>query len=102
MIGKSLTIPSSAADADSFGGANPARSITSAVDGENSTAWWPAPGDTGWLELNKDPQTPAWDAPVIDLMATGHTEVTVRSGSAKVKVKLKPYRSRQVRELKVR
>ncbi len=30
-------------------------------------------------------------------MATGHTEVTVRSGSANVKVRLKPYRSRQVR-----
>lgn len=95
--GGTVRASSSAADADSFGGANPARSITSAVDGENSTAWWPAPGDTGWLELNKGPQTPAWDAPVIDLMATGHTEVTVRSGSAKVKVKLKPYRSRQVR-----
>lgn len=95
--GGTVRASSAAADADAFGGANPARSRTAAVDGENSTAWWPAPGDTGWLELNKDPNTPAWHAPVVKLMATARTEVTVRSGSAKVKVKLKPYRSREVR-----
>ena len=39
-----VTASSSAADASAFGGANPARSMTAAVDGENSTAWWPAPG----------------------------------------------------------
>lgn len=35
---------SSAADATSFGGANPQRSLTAAFDGSRDTAWYPAPG----------------------------------------------------------
>lgn len=52
--GGHVAASSSAADTTAFGGADPARSVTAAVDGESATAWWPAPGDPGWLELRAD------------------------------------------------
>ena len=75
---------SSAADANALGGARPARSVSAAVDGEDSTAWWPAPGDTGWLEL--EGEFPARST--LTLTATAETTVTVRNGDASVDVKL--------------
>lgn len=43
---------SSAADAGAFGGAEPSKSLTAALDGLEDTAWWPAPGDTdAWIEV---------------------------------------------------
>lgn len=96
--GGTVRASSSAADADAFGGAKTTQSVTAAVDGENSTSWWPAPGDTGWIELRpEDTADPAWQSPRLNLMATSATEVIVHNGSASVKVSLKPYRSRQVR-----
>lgn len=89
-----VTASSSAADASAFGGANPARSLTAAVDGENSTAWWPAPGDTGWLELHSDS---TWTSPTLRLMTTGTTEVTIRNGDSKVTVTMEAYRARDIR-----
>ncbi|MDO5512358.1 DUF3367 domain-containing protein [Corynebacterium sp.] len=54
--GGQVRASSSAADATSFGGADPARSLTAAVDGEEDTAWWPTPGpaEGQWLELIPD------------------------------------------------
>ncbi|WP_295804598.1 alpha-(1-_3)-arabinofuranosyltransferase family protein [uncultured Corynebacterium sp.] len=89
-----VTASSSAADASAFGGANPARSLTAAVDGENSTAWWPAPGDSGWLELHSDS---TWTSPKLRLMTTGTTEVTIHNGDSKVTVTMEAYRARDIR-----
>ncbi|MBE7365687.1 DUF3367 domain-containing protein [Corynebacterium aurimucosum] len=89
-----VTASSSAADASAFGGANPARSLTAAVDGENSTAWWPAPGDSGWLELHSDS---TWTSPTLRLMTTGTTEVTIHNGDSKVTVTMEAYRARDIR-----
>ena len=89
-----VTASSSAADASAFGGANPARSLTAAVDDENSTAWWPAPGDSGWLELHSDS---SWTSPTLRLMTTGTTEVTIHNGDSKVTVTMEAYRARDIR-----
>ncbi|OFR64584.1 alpha-(1-_3)-arabinofuranosyltransferase family protein [Corynebacterium sp. HMSC078H07] len=89
-----VTASSSAADASAFGGANPARSLTAAVDGENSTAWWPAPGDSGWLELHSDS---TWTSPKLRLMTTGTTEVTIHNGASKVTVTMEAFRARDIR-----
>ena len=89
-----VTASSSAADASAFGGANPAHSLTAAVDGENSTAWWPAPGDSGWLELHSDS---TWASPTLRLMTTGTTEVTIHNGDSKVTVTMEAYRARDIR-----
>ena len=89
-----VTASSSAADASAFGGANPARSLTAAVDGENSTAWWPAPGDSGWLELHSDS---SWTSPTLRLMTTGTTEVTIHNGDSKVTVTMEAFRARDIR-----
>ncbi|MGP5247447.1 alpha-(1-_3)-arabinofuranosyltransferase domain-containing protein [Corynebacterium flavescens] len=90
--GAQVVASSSAADANAFGGAQPRQSVTAAVDGENSTSWWPAPGDTGWIELRGH-----FSSPRLNIMATSQTTVTVRSGSAAVEVELEPYHSEQVR-----
>ena len=91
--GGSVAVSSSAADATAFGGAQPHKSATAAVDGENSTAWWPAPGDdSGWIELRGH-----FTQPRLKLMATSATTVTVRSGSAAVDVDLKPFHAQEVR-----
>lgn len=89
-----VTASSSASDASAFGGANPARSLTAAVDDENSTAWWPAPGDSGWLELHS---TSPWSSPTLRLMTTGTTEVTIHNGDSKVMVTMEAYRARDIR-----
>ena len=89
-----VTASSSAADASAFGGANPARSLTAAVDEENSTAWWPAPGDSGWLELHS---ASSWTSPTLRLMTTGTTEVTIHNGASKVTVTMEAYRARDIR-----
>lgn len=89
-----VTASSSAADASAFGGANPARSLTAAVDDENSTAWWPAPGDSGWLELHSDS---TWTSPTLRLMTTGTTEVTIHNGDSQVTVTMEAYRARDIR-----
>lgn len=89
-----VTASSSAADASAFGGANPARSLTAAVDDENSTAWWPAPGDSGWLELHA---ASSWTSPTLRLMTTGTTEVTIHNGDSKVAVTMEAYRARDIR-----
>ena len=89
-----VTASSSAADASAFGGANPARSLTAAVDEENSTAWWPAPGDSGWLELHS---SSSWTSPTLRLMTTGTTEVTIHNGDSKVTVTMEAYRARDLR-----
>ena len=89
-----VTASSSAADASAFGGANPARSLTAAVDEENSTAWWPAPGDSGWLELRS---SSSWTSPTLRLMTTGTTEVTIHNGDSKVTVTMEAYRARDIR-----
>ena len=79
-----LSAKSSASDASAFGGANPARSLTAAADGNPETAWWPAPGHTGWLQLDGDFPTPE-----ITLTATRKTEVEIHGADgAKVTAKL--------------
>ncbi|AJE34231.1 hypothetical protein B842_11930 [Corynebacterium humireducens NBRC 106098 = DSM 45392] len=74
--GGQVTASSSASDATSFGGADPARSPTAAVDGHPDTAWWPSPGpaEGQWLELT--PEQVMQD-PEVTLHATGETVVDV-------------------------
>ncbi|MCS5480548.1 DUF3367 domain-containing protein [Corynebacterium sp. YIM 101645] len=74
--GGTVTASSSAADAGSFGGADPARSLTAAVDGEPDTAWWPTPGppDGQWLELRPDR---VLRDPAVTLSATAGTTVNL-------------------------
>lgn len=80
-----LSAESSASDASAFGGANPARSLTAASDGNPETAWWPAPGHTGWVELEGEFPTPS-----ITLTATEDTDVIIHGADgANVKVSLK-------------
>lgn len=82
--GGEVRASSSAADADAFGGADPARSRTAAVDGDPDTAWWPAPGDSDpWLELRGD-----FAAPTLTLRATDDATVTIRSRDAAVDVEI--------------
>lgn len=73
--GGTVHASSSAAQATSFGGADPARSVTAAVDGHDDTAWWPAPGpaDGEWIELSADfvPQAR------LSVTATEDTDVTI-------------------------
>lgn len=88
--GGTVRASSSAADASSFGGADPARSITAAVDGDRSTAWYPAPGPARgqWLEVT--PDRPVTEATITttedttltvnsqEVEAPAHTPVTLR------------------------
>lgn len=57
--GGAVRASSSASDASSFGGADPARSPTAAVDGDPDTAWHPAPGPAQgqWLEFEFEEPT---------------------------------------------
>ncbi len=84
--GGRVVASSSAADATSFGGADPARSITAAVDDDPDTAWWPTPGPGAgqWIELRGE-----FPDPVLAITATGDTTVTVSSGEAAVEVGLR-------------
>ncbi|MDR7330431.1 alpha-(1-_3)-arabinofuranosyltransferase domain-containing protein [Corynebacterium guangdongense] len=81
----------SAADATSFGGADPAKSVTAAVDGRGDTAWWPTPGpaEGQWLELAGEIAaqarlsiTPTRDTTVLVSNGQAHTEVELRRGRA--------------------
>ncbi|WP_288832795.1 alpha-(1-_3)-arabinofuranosyltransferase family protein [uncultured Corynebacterium sp.] len=73
---------SSAADATSFGGADPSASLTAAFDGLEDTAWWPAPGDdTGWIESSVADGR-------VHITATRDTTVRVASGGTEREVSL--------------
>ncbi|MDO5670895.1 MAG: alpha-(1-_3)-arabinofuranosyltransferase family protein [Corynebacterium sp.] len=78
--GGTVRASSSASDATSFGGADPARSPTAAVDGEEDTAWWPTPGPAAgqWLELRPadtliDPEITVTTTEDTTLDINGHT-----------------------------
>ncbi|MPV52317.1 DUF3367 domain-containing protein [Corynebacterium sp. zg331] len=73
---------SSASDATSFGGADPARSPTAAVDGEQRTAWYPAPGPARgqWLEVIPD-------SPVTKVTVTTTEDATLRVNSQEVRTR---------------
>lgn len=74
-----ISVSSSAADATAFGGANPARSATAAVDGSLDTAWFPAPGHQEGETLTI--REPATD-PVLEIVTTGAPVVlTISSDS---------------------
>ncbi|MGD7003816.1 DUF3367 domain-containing protein [Corynebacterium halotolerans] len=74
---------SSASDATSFGGADPARSPTAAVDDGPDTAWFPTPGtaEGEWLELRGD-----FPEPVLEVTTTEDTTLVISSGEAAVEV----------------
>ncbi|WP_245974829.1 DUF3367 domain-containing protein [Corynebacterium alimapuense] len=74
--GGHVSASSSAADATSFGGADPARSMTAAVDNYPETAWWPTPGTAAgqWLELQPDLDL---NDPVVTITATADTVLLV-------------------------
>ncbi|MCX7492753.1 DUF3367 domain-containing protein [Corynebacterium sp. P6129] len=82
--GGTVRVSSSASDATSFGGAEPGASVTSAVDGDPTTAWYPTPGRQAgeWIEISAD--HPVAD-PVLQITATGDdVDVTVTAGDAGV------------------
>ena len=82
-IGGQVRASSSASDATSFGGADPARSPTAAVDGEEDTAWWPTPGpaEGQWLELV--PDRPLTD-PELTVTATEETTVEINGAAVEL------------------
>lgn len=82
--GGEVAVSSSASDATAFGGADAARSATSAVDGHPETAWLPAPGRQRgqWLELRPEQAASQPEvaftvagAPVVVTVSTGQTEI---------------------------
>lgn len=77
--GGSVRASSSASDASSFGGADPARSPTAAVDGQEETAWYPTPGTAAgqWLEI-------APDRPLREATLTTTEDATLRVNSREV------------------
>ncbi|WP_276650833.1 alpha-(1-_3)-arabinofuranosyltransferase domain-containing protein [Corynebacterium vitaeruminis] len=78
-----VSASSSASDATSFGGAVPSESITSAVDGNDQTAWYPTPGTQQgqWIEVTPD----QFPARTITIETTGDTvELEVSAGQAHV------------------
>ena len=81
--GGTVSASTSAADAGNFGGADPARSVTAAVDGEPGTAWWPAPGppDGQWLELAPDGTL---RNPAVTLSATTDTTVDLNGRTLEI------------------
>lgn len=80
----SISVSSSASDATSFGGSNPARSPNALVDGRTTTAWYPTPGDAApWLEISGSGTT-------LEVMPTENVTVTVTSsGSVTVRELIK-------------
>lgn len=82
-IGGQVVASSSAADATSFGGADPARSVTAAVDKQTDTAWFPTPGATEgqWLELRGE-----FPDPELSVTTTEDTTLVISSGTASSKV----------------
>lgn len=75
---------SSAADSSSFGGPDPSKSVTAALDGDEHTAWYPTPGPQSgqWLELR--PENTA-ETNVVKIRTTGHdVEIVFSSGEATV------------------
>lgn len=81
--GGRVVASSSASDATSFGGADPARSVTAAVDDEKATAWFPTPGvaEGEWLELRGN-----FPAPVLEVTTTENATLVVSAGEASVEV----------------
>ncbi len=81
---------SSWADATAFGGAQPSKSLTSAFDGLDDTAWWPAPGDTdAWIEFE------AGDT--VTVTATDDTTVILDNGRTQRRVSLVGGQPRTIR-----
>lgn len=78
---------SSAADATSFGGAQPEHSLTAAVDGTPETAWRPTPGAPSGQFIELEPDQPVRD-PRVRVTATGDMKVLVSTGSATEEVEL--------------
>ncbi|GAB2498171.1 Alpha-(1-_3)-arabinofuranosyltransferase [Corynebacterium atrinae] len=74
--GGEVAASSSAADATSFGGADPRRSLTASVDQRLDTAWWPTPGAAQgqWLQLT--PSEPVVN-PLVTVTATDSATVVV-------------------------
>lgn len=87
--GGEVRASSSAAEATTLGGADPARSVTAAVDEDEETAWFPAPGTAAgqWLELRPQARGSA-PAPAMEPAAgarvapTPTTEAAPEVGSA--------------------
>lgn len=65
---------SSAGDAGAFGGPDPSKSLTAAFDGDDATAWWPAPGDA-------DPYLYVETLEPYTVTATATTQVVLDSGT---------------------
>ncbi|MBG9243787.1 DUF3367 domain-containing protein [Corynebacterium belfantii] len=85
--GGHVVASSSAADATAFGGADPTRSITAAVDNDPNTAWFAAPGDRHpWLELQAESANP-----ILVLRTTGRAEnVRISSNGAYIERYIRP------------
>ncbi|MCX7542949.1 alpha-(1-_3)-arabinofuranosyltransferase family protein [Corynebacterium sp. P5848] len=95
--GGTVRASTSASDATSFGGADPGASVTAAVDGDPTTAWYPTPGRQAgeWIEITAD--HPVSD-PVLRITATGtDVDVTVNAGDASVDTHLVADESTRVR-----
>lgn len=82
VSGAQVSASSSAADATAFGGANPARSVTAAVDGSPDTAWYPA---TGQQEGATFTVSGEFEKPEIEILTEGSPVVlTISAGDTSV------------------
>lgn len=95
--GGTVAVSSSAADPSSFTGPNPARSQTSAVDGDLSTAWYPRPGmqKGEWIELRTHSLQPVIEVTLTAAKAV-RMEVTVTSGNSHSTVMVTPGTSTRI------
>lgn len=82
IVGSDITVTSSASDATAFGGADPARSATAAIDGSEDTAWYPAPGQQEGATFTVHGE---FDSPVVEVLTEGAPVVlTIGSGDTRV------------------
>lgn len=63
-----VSVSSSAADATAFGGADPARGLTAALDSSPDTAWYPAPGQQ---EGSTFDIRGVFESPTVEVLTTG-------------------------------
>lgn len=88
---------SAASQPDSFGGAQAAHSVTAAVDGQQDTAWFPAPGappEKRWIELEWDGED---DLVELSIQPTADTRVRISRGKETLQRDLKGKETTTVR-----
>lgn len=95
--GGSVRAGSAASQPDSFGGAQAAHSVAAAVDGDEDTAWFPAPGtppEKRWIELEWEGED---DLVELSIQPTADTRVRISRGEETLQRDLKGEETTTVR-----